>query len=85
MWARCQRYRETGDFYDPVDEFPAILWDGPRNWKGPHGYVCYETEQELLNDPILTRHPSWKKRRAVCLIAAVGAADDVRECAQPAS
>lgn len=36
------RYREKGDWFDPVTEFPAVLWAGP-----PFGYLRFELKDDL--------------------------------------
>jgi len=36
--AKQARYRETGDFYKTLADFPAALFDA-------HGYVCFATEE----------------------------------------
>jgi hypothetical protein len=48
--AKCRRYRETGDWFGRIEEFPATLWDGP-----PYGYVRFEN---LENCSGVTVHPS---------------------------
>lgn len=44
--ARQTRYRETGDFYMPLERFHGALCDR-------HGYVLFETEEEYMNCPQL--------------------------------
>ncbi len=44
--ARQARFRKTGDFYMPLDEFPGALCD-------PNGYVLFRTEAEYQNCPSL--------------------------------
>jgi hypothetical protein len=51
--AKTGRYRETGDWFGKIEEFPATLWDGP-----PFRYVLFNTEAALKKCPGLTVHPS---------------------------
>jgi hypothetical protein len=51
--AKTGRYRETGDWFGRIAEFPATLWNGP-----PYGYVRFETEDALKSCPGLTVHPA---------------------------
>jgi hypothetical protein len=38
--AKTGRYRETGDWYAPIRNFPATLWDAK-------GYLRFEMERDL--------------------------------------
>jgi len=46
-------YRETGDWFARIRDFPTVLWDGP-----PFGYIRFETEKALKDCSGLTIHPS---------------------------
>jgi 5-methylcytosine-specific restriction endonuclease McrA len=42
--AKQVRYRETGDWYNPLSLFPAALFDA-------HGYVLFATREDYRNSP----------------------------------
>jgi hypothetical protein len=44
--ARQTRYRETGDFYMPLEQFPGALCDA-------NGYVVFTTREEYEHSPYL--------------------------------
>jgi hypothetical protein len=50
--AKSGRYRTTGDWFGSIEEFPAVLWDGP-----PFGYIRFETKTDLERCPGVTVHP----------------------------
>ena len=46
VYAKQSRYRETGDFYECLTQFPGALWD-------TDGYVLFETKEHYSRSPYL--------------------------------